>query len=242
MRYGFFGLAIAGLIAAATYIGGQSTTPSVSTLIADLYAAGDAEGIVERLAPGTVGAEQLENFRFGVEQELGSGAQIVSTDQVTAQGATFTRSESSSGIQWCVGPGDSVYILCRIGAAAVTGAVEGAPLEVAAANAEIFVDASAISVILITDDPEGYTLDGELELVGSDGSPVDATMTESLFISGGQPFPADPADLQLPPGVGLLLSFEGSPEPGTLTGRSLTLRWANGEVALEVSEPELFLG
>lgn len=227
---------------AATYIGGQSSTPSASTLIADLYAAGDVDGIIERLAPGTVGSEQLENFRLGLEQELGSGAEVVATDQVTAQGVTFTRSETSSGIEWCVGPRETIYILCRIGSATVEGTVDGAPLEVAAANVEVFVDASALSVILVTDESEGYAFEGELQLVDSDGSPMGATLSESLFISGGQPFPADPADLQLPPGVGLLLSFEGAPELGTLTGRSLTLRWGNGEVVLDVGDAELFLG
>lgn len=238
MRLVLLALAIAVLVGGAVYLGGQETGSGNRDLVATLYEEGDVQGVLDRLAPGSVTEQQRPQIERGLQQTFEQGATVVEQDTVTVRGVTLERTRTSDNVEWCVTPDEQILLQCRIGTVEATGQVDGAPLEVGFAVGTLFADRTQLSIVLSP--PQGgdtHTLDGEFQL----GGDLPVEIQQLALLSQGQRLPLDPGQqIDLRPGVGLLLQLTASPDV-EFSGETLTISWDGGTATVEFDEVTSFL-
>lgn len=239
----FLGLAVVALVAGAAVVGGSgtSTFSDPAAYVQAFYDNGDADGMFAALAPATYAGNE-EAFRTGVAQVVQQpDASATHTGDVVVNGVPLAVVEMADTLVWCVDPDGQLYVRCLVGSATATVDVGETGLETGFVGADI-LGATTQFVIVVGAD-QGASLAGQIELTDADGEGF-GTPTQAFYSAGGQTFPVQElADIELEPGVGLVLiwDLEGADGRARVLGQQLELRWGDGALPIAVNDATWFL-
>lgn len=235
------GLTIAVFVGTAVVVGlsGNDRLARAEEHLRALYESGDVARTLDRLAPGSFGADadtraQLEP---ALSQLLAEELQVTESRLVEVRGIELAEIQTPR-ITWCVTPENRLILGCRVASAEVDAEVRGAPVEVAFANLDVFAGQVDLVIVLTTNEQEPVDL-GEVS-IDAEGF----EFVEASYVAGGQQAPVAPGEVQVQPGLGLLLYFRAQ-EPAdvdALVGEPMNVSFDGGEVVLEVPELEWAVG
>lgn len=201
------GLTVLVLVVGALLVGQEAADPVANAreTLRSYYANGDAAGVADRIVPGSLGQEiPREQLETGIGQLLQEPFEVEDTSTHEVRGTrlvrvALTRPQGGQPLEWCVLPDGRLLLGCRVATVELSGEVEGADIGLDFSAMDIQASSVQLAVVLTTSGEEEVPIDGDVRLQGGGFELVNAA-----YVLGGQQVPADPEDLRVRPGAGLL--------------------------------------
>lgn len=242
------GLTVIVLVAGALLIGQEAADPEVNAeeTLRALYANRDAAGIADRIVPGSLGQDiPREQLEAGIGTLLQEPFEVEDTSTHRIRGTqlvrvALTRQQGGQPLEWCLLPDGSLLLGCRVATVELSAEVDGdVPVGVDFSAMDIQASNVQLAVVLTTSGEDEVPLSDDVRLHGDSFEQANAA-----YLLGGQQVPADPQDLRVRPGAGLLLVYRADQieDVDTYTDGSFTLRWSDGAVQLAVEDITWFIG
>lgn len=241
------GLTVAVFVVGALLIGQEAADPAANAreTLRSYYANVDTAAVADRIVPGSLGQEvPREQLEAGLSGLLQGPFEVERTSTHRIRGievarVVVARPQGGQPIEWCVLPDGGLLLGCRLGGAELSAEVTGdAPIDVDFAGVDVLADDVQLAVVLVATGDEEVPL-GEVRLEGGDHS-----LANTTYLLGGQQVPAEPDDLRVRPGAGLLLVWvaEGVEDVTEHVEGPFTVTWADGEIELTLNEMQWYVG
>lgn len=241
-------LTVVVFVAGALLIGQEAADPvaNAEETVRTYYANTDASGVADRIVPGSLGQEiEREQLEAGVERLLQEPFEVEESTRHEVRGTRIVRvavarPQGGQPLEWCVLPDGSLLLGCRVATVDLVGEVDSdAPVGLDFSAMDIQASYVQMATVLTTPGEEEVPLGDDVRLQGDSFE-----LANAAYLLGGQQVPADPADLQVRPGAGLLLLWraEDVEDFSPYTEGPFTLRWSDGSVRLTVDDVTWFIG
>jgi hypothetical protein len=205
-------------------------------LIQGFYDGEDPSPVMDAIAPGSIDRSVAPDVAEGLSQLLRDTTTVSGSTVHVVDGVELVAVTMSDGRDWCVRPDELIIISCRVGIADVEVETRGVPVQVVAAEADVYAEQAQVRLVLRPAGEREVTFDGRIRLEG-DGATFETT--QAVVASRGQQIAEAGEDAVLQPGTTLLLAW-ATEDVDALRGQ-LTLSWDGGRMPVRIEEPTLFV-
>lgn len=211
--------------------------------LSTFYEEEDADGVMERLAPGSVGSdpEDMQAVRASLRQILQEDFKPVHTRSITVRGVRLVQIETE-GLEWCMLPRDLIALTCRVGLVEFSVDVSDSELSRAEATLDLYPDRLELATVLVNDDESQVQVDRGISATKL-GQSMALEMVEASYLSEIGRVPASDGPLTVREDTPLVLIFEATQLEAVdefATG-SWELMWEEGLLVIEPSSTEWHL-